>query len=137
MPDVDSGDTTRQGPDRSPWWLDNLADDATLEGAAMNGTAHGADAVREIVLKARELCEFQDVSLACDFGDNGFLEVHTASVRGEPLKVVLTVTCNAEGEAQELAVLHRPRNSLLLFSRLMREEFAGTPLAEHFLSDES
>jgi hypothetical protein len=34
-------------------------------------------------------------------------------------------------------VNHRPSNALLLFSRLMHEKFAGTPLAEHFLADES
>ncbi|WP_431968646.1 hypothetical protein [Actinacidiphila sp. bgisy160] len=120
-----------------PWWLDNLADDVTLEGAAMNGTAHGADAVRAIVVKARELYEFQDFSFADDFGDDGFLEIYESAVQGEAVKVVVTVTSNAEGEAQSLAVLHRPRHALLLFSRLMHEQFAGTPLAEHFLSDES
>jgi hypothetical protein len=130
-------DTDRQGLSYYPWWLDNLADDATLEGAAMNGTARGAKAVRTIVVKARELYEFQDFSYADDFSDNGFLEIYDASIQGEPLKVVVTVTRNAAGQAQDLAVLHRPRNALLLFSRLMHEKFAGTPLAEHFLSDDS
>ncbi|MGW1587991.1 hypothetical protein [Streptomyces sp. NPDC002386] len=132
----DSG-TDRQELDYYPWWLDELADDATLEGAAMNGTARGAKAVRTIVVKARELYEFQDFSYAGDFGDKGFLEIYDASVQGEPLKVVVTVTRNAAGQAQDLAVLHRPRHSLLLFSRLMHEKFAGTPLAEYFLSDGS
>ncbi|MFF3639446.1 hypothetical protein [Streptomyces sp. NPDC002250] len=131
------GDTDRQDLNYYPWWLDNLADDATLEGAAMNGTARGAEAVRTIVVKARELYEFQDFSYADDFGDNGFLEIYDSSIQGEPLKVVVTVTRNADGQAQDLAVLHRPRTSLLLFSRLMHEKFAGTPLAEHFLSDDS
>jgi len=27
---------------------------------------------------------------------------------------------------------YRPRSSLLLFSRLLGEKFAGTPIAEHF-----
>ncbi|MGW3356889.1 hypothetical protein ACWDFL_15915 [Streptomyces bungoensis] len=137
MTGTEHGDTDRQGLSYYPWWLDHLADDATLEGAAMNGTARGAEAVRTIVVKARELYEFQDFSYADDFGDNGFLEIYDSSIQGEPLKVVVTVTRNAEGQAQELAVLHRPRNSLLLFSRLMHEKFAGTPLAEHFLSDDS
>ncbi len=88
------------------------------------------------MVKARELYEFQDFSFTGDFGDNGFLEIYDASV-GEPMKVVVTVT-NAVGQAQELAVLHRPRNTLLLFSREMNKKFAGTPLAEHFLAaDES
>ncbi|MHB9847793.1 hypothetical protein ACSYGO_00955 [Streptomyces krungchingensis] len=137
MTSAERSATDRQGLTYYPWWLDNLADDATLEGGAMNGTARGAEAVRAIVVKARELYEFQDFSYAGDFGDNGFLEIYDASVKGEPLKVVVTVTRNAAGQAQDLAVLHRPRNSLLLFSRLMHERFAGTPLAEHFLSDDS
>jgi hypothetical protein len=137
MPGTKRGDTDRQDLNYYPWWLDNLADDATLEGAAMNGTARGAEAVRAIVVKARELYEFQDFSYADDFGDNGFLEIYDSSIEGEPLKVVVTVTRNADGQAQDLAVLHRPRTSLLLFSRLMHKKFAGTPLAEHFLSDDS
>ncbi|MGD1222130.1 hypothetical protein AB9Q10_27335 [Streptomyces krungchingensis] len=137
MTSAERSATDRQGLTYYPWWLDNLADDATLEGGAMNGTARGAEAVRAIVVKARELYEFQDFSYAGDFGDNGFLEIYDASVKSEPLKVVVTVTRNAAGQAQDLAVLHRPRNSLLLFSRLMHERFAGTPLAEHFLSDDS
>jgi ABC-type uncharacterized transport system permease subunit len=29
------------------------------------------------------------------------------------------------------------RNAMLLFSREMHKKFAGTPLADHFLADES
>ncbi len=101
----------------------------------MNGAARGAEAVRTIVVKARELYEFQDFSYAGDFGDNGFLEIYGASVLGEPMKVVVTVTRNDAGQAQEIAVHHRPRNTLLLFSREMNKKFAGTPLADHFLAD--
>lgn len=123
--------------DYYPLWLDNLADDVTLEGAAMNGTARGAEAVRSIVIEARGLYEFQDFAFTGEFGDNGFLEIYTSSVQGEPLGVVVVVTLNDEGKAQHLVVLHRPRNSLLLFSRLMHEKFAGTPIAEHFLAGDS
>jgi hypothetical protein len=137
MADMKHGNGDRQGLSYYPWWLDHLAEDATLEGAAMNGTARGAEAVRAIVVKARELYEFQDFTFVGDFGDDGFLEVYDSSVRGEPVKVVVTVTRNAAGQAQDLAVLHRPRSSLLLFSRLMHDRFAGTPLAEHFLADAS
>ena len=120
-----------------PWWLDKLAEDVTLEGAAMNGTARGAEAVRAIVVQARELYEFQDFKYAGDYGEDGFLEDYAASVQGEPLGVVVVVTRNADGNAQHLVVLHRPRSSLLLFSRLMYEKFAGTPNAEFFLAEES
>ena len=123
--------------DYYPEWLDNLADDVTLEAPAMNGTAHGAEDVRAIVVQARKLYEFQDFNFTGAYGDNGFLEDYTSQVQGEPLSVIVTVTRNAAGKAQHVVVNHRPRNTLLLFSRLMHEKFAGTPLAEHFLADES
>jgi hypothetical protein len=39
---------TYVGQPHYPHWLDNLADDATFEGAAMSGTARGARAVHSI-----------------------------------------------------------------------------------------
>jgi hypothetical protein len=120
-----------------PEWLDKLADDVTLEAPAMNGSAHGAEAVRAIVVEARKLYEFQDFNFTGSYGDDGFLEDYTSRVHGEPISVIVTVTRNAAGKAQHIVVNHRPRNSLLLFSRLMHEKFAGTPIAEHFLADES
>ena len=123
--------------DYYPEWLDNLADDVTLEAPAMNGTAHGAEAVRAIVVQARKLYEFQDFNFTGAYGDDGFLEDYTSQVHGEPISVIVTVTRNAAGKAQHIVVNHRPRNSLLLFSRLMHGKFARTSLAEHFLADES
>jgi len=132
-----SGDPARGRTDYYPAWLDNLADDVTCEGSAMNGAAQGAEAVRNIVVTARTLYEGQEFNFAGPYGDNGFLEDYTTQVRGEPLGVVVLVTRNAAGEAQHLVVNHRPRSSLLLFSRLMGEKFAGTPFAEHFVASES
>ncbi|TDW90532.1 hypothetical protein EV137_4352 [Kribbella pratensis] len=123
--------------DYYPTWLDNLADDVTLEGAAMEGTVRGADDVRSIVVGARELYEFQDFTFAGEYGDNGFLEDYATAVKGQPLGVVVVVNLNTVGKTQRLVVLHRPRGSLLLFSRLMHEKFAGTPIAHHFLATES
>jgi hypothetical protein len=123
--------------DYYPKWLDDLADDVTLEGAAMDGTVRGAEAVRSIVVGARELYEFQDFSFAGEYGDNGFLEDYATAVKGQPVGVVVVVNRNTAGETQRVVVLHRPRSSLLLFSRLMREKFAGTPIAHHFLAAES
>jgi hypothetical protein len=120
-----------------PLWLDNLAEDATLEGAAMNGTAEGREEVRSIIVTARKIYEDQEFSFAGDYGANGFLEDYTTRVRGEPTSVVVTVTRNAAGQAQHVVVNHRPRSSLLLFSRLMGERFAGTPIAKHFITSES
>ena len=98
----------------------------------MNGTAHGAEAVRAIVVQARKLYEFQDLNFTGHYGDDGFLEDYTSQVQGEPLKVIVTVTRNAAGKAQHIVVNHRPRSSVLLFARVMGEKYAGTPLAKYF-----
>lgn len=128
---------TYMGSPYYPWWLDNLADDVTGEGAAMQGTAQGAEAVRSIVVAARELYEHQEFSLTGDYGENGFLEDYHCQISGEPTSVVVTVTRNAAGKAQHLVVNHRPRSSVLLFARLMGERFAGTSLAKLFITSES
>ncbi len=125
---------TYMGADYYPAWLDNLADDVTLEAAAMDGTAHGAEDVRAILVAARRHYENQQFSYAGSCGDYGFLEDYTAEVRGHPIRVVVLVTHNATGQTQRVVVNHRPRSALLSFSRLMLEEFGGTPLARHWES---
>jgi hypothetical protein len=128
---------TYMGSPYYPWWLDNLADDATGEGAAMEGAVQGAEAVRAIVVAARELYEHQEFDFTGDYGDNGFLEDYTCQIRGQRTSVVVTVTRNAERKAQHIVVNHRPRSSVLLFAHLMGEKFAGTPLAQYFITSES
>jgi hypothetical protein len=132
-----SGDPARRRTDYYPWWLDNLADDVTAEGAFIEGALQGAEAVHSVVAYARTEYKYQEFNYAGDYGDNGFLEDYTTQVRGEPTGVVVTVTRNAAGEAQHLVVNHRPRSSVLLLARLMGEKFAGTPICEHFVASES
>jgi len=116
-----------------PAWLDSLADDVTIEGSAMNGAAHGAEAVRSIVTSIRALYHSQQFTFAGPYGDNGFLEDYTAQVRGgEPIGNVVLVTRNAAGQAQHIVANYRPRTALLHLSRLIGEQLAGTPYAEHF-----
>jgi hypothetical protein len=123
---------TYMGKDYYPEWLDNLADDVTIEAPAMDGIAEGADAARAIVVGARELYENQQFSYAGPCGGNGFLEDYTTEVRGQHMSVIVLVTRNAAGQAQRIVVNHRPRSALLFFSRAMLEKFAGTPLAKHW-----
>ena len=125
---------TYMGKPYYPEWLDNLADDVTLEAAAMDGTAIGADDVRSILVAARELYEHQVFSFTGPDADNGFLEQYTTPIKGQPTGVVVRVTRNAAGEAQHISVNHRPRSSVLLFSRLMGEKFADTAIGEHFIT---
>src|SRR3954453_18603813 len=99
MTSTGSSDPIRKPTAREyyPWWLDNLADDVTGEGAAMQGVMHGAEAVRKLVLAAAALYAQQTVDFTGDYGDKGFLEEYTCKIQGEPTSVVVTVTRNAAG----------------------------------------
>ena len=119
--------------DYRPVWLDNLADDVTIEGSAMNGVLQGAEAIRSIVAFIRTLYDGQEFSFAGPYGENGFLEDYTAQVRGgEQIGNVVLVARNAAGQAQRIVANYRPRTALLHLSRLIGEQLAGTPYAEHF-----
>ena len=120
-----------------PAWLDNMADDATVEGSMLDGVVQGGEAVRSVVLTIRSLYEHQVFKFAGPYGDNGFLEDYVAKVNGEPIGCVVLVTRNAAGQTQHVVASYRPRSSLLLFSRRLGEKFAGTPIAEHFAASES
>jgi len=120
-----------------PAWVNNMADNATVEGSMLNGAVQGADAVRSVVLTIRSLYEHQEFKFAGPYGENGFLEDYVAKVNGEPIGCVVLITRNAAGQTQHVVASYRPLSSLLLFSRLLREKFAGSPIAEHFAASES
>jgi hypothetical protein len=115
-----------------PAWLNNLADDVTLEGSMMDGAVQGAEPVRALLAYIRSLYERQEFSYAGPYGENGFLEDYTAVIRGEPIGNVVLIARNNSGETQHIVGNYRPRSTLLLLSRLVGEHFAGTPLSEHF-----
>jgi hypothetical protein len=123
--------------DYYPAWVNNMADDATVEGSMLDGVVQGADAVRSVVLMIRSLYEHQEFKFAGPYGDHGFLEDYVAKVNGEPIGCVVQVTRNAAGQTQHVVASYRPRTSLLLFARLLGEKFAGTPSAAHFAARES
>src|SRR6516225_804322 len=60
---------TVSAADYSPTWLNNLAEDVTLEGSMMNGAVQGADAALAIVGYIRTLYEHQEFSFAGPYGD--------------------------------------------------------------------
>src|SRR5262249_2322196 len=123
---------TYMGKPYYPLWLDNLADDVTLEAAAMDGTAHGAQDVRLIVVKAREVYDNQEFRFAGPVGDYGFVEDYNTQIGGVDTNVVVWVTFNAAGQTRQVVVNHRPRSALLSLSRLMLETFSATPPAKHW-----
>ena len=131
-----SGDPDPQLTDYYPEWLDNLADDVTLEGSAMDGFVQGPEAVRTVLVSIRGLYDYQKFNFAGPYGENGWLEDYTAGVRGEPIGNFTVVTRNAAGQTQHIVGNYRPRSTLLLLSRLINEHFAGTPYGDYFLASE-
>jgi hypothetical protein len=130
-------DSAGRFTDYYPAWIDNLADDVTVEGSLLDGAARGAEAVRTIVLTIRALYDHQEFNFAGAYGDNSWLEDYVAEVRGEPIGCVVLVSRDATGQARHIAANYRPRSSLLLLSRLVGEKLAGTPYAKYFLANES
>ena len=132
-----SGDVSRHRRDYRPAWLDNLADDVTMEGSVLTGIAEGPEAVRAILGFARTLYDYQEFNFVGSYGDNGFVEDYTSVVRGEPIGSVVVVRFNEAGQAARIVVNHRPLGSVLLWSQLMGEHFAGTRYAQYFLSHDA
>jgi hypothetical protein len=128
------GDPAGRFADYYPAWMDKLAVDIILEGSMLDGAVQGADAIRAVIGGVRELYARQDFNFAGPWGDNGFIEDYTAEVRGRPLGCLHLVTFNADGQTQHIAAHYRPLSSLLFFSRLLHERFAGTPYGERFLA---
>jgi hypothetical protein len=137
MTNPGTGDPARSLADYYPSWLDNLADDVTVEGSAMDGTAQGPEAIRAILGTIRTLYERQEFNFVGPYRDNGVLEDYTAQVRGEPIRCVVLVTRNAAGQTQHIVANYRPRSSLLVLSRLVGGKLAGTPYAVHFAAPET
>ena len=132
-----SGDASRHRRDYRPEWLDNLADDVTMEGSVLTGIAEGSEAIRAILGFARTLYEYQEFNFVGPYGDHGLVEDYTSLVRGEPIGSVVVVRFNKAGQAARIVVNHRPLRPVLLWSQLMGEHFAGTCYAQYFLSHDA
>ena len=124
--------------DYYPAWLDNLADDVTVEGSMLDGAVQGPDGVRKIVVSIRTVYgDSQQFHYVGPWGENGWLEDYIARVDGNPLGCVVLVTRNAAGQTERIVASYRPVSTVIRFSRLLREKFAGTPYAKYFLGVES
>src|SRR5271163_225315 len=55
MTTADTSNISQKPTSYYPWWLDNLAEDVTGEGAAMQGVLHGAECVHRLVTDARKI----------------------------------------------------------------------------------
>jgi hypothetical protein len=132
-----SGDIALHRHDYRPEWLENLADDVTLEGSVLTGIAEGPEAVTEILGFARTLYDYQEFNYLGPYGNNGLVEDYTSVVHGEPIGSVVVVRFDERGRTVRIVVNHRPLRSVILWSRLMGEHFAGTRLAQYFLSSDA
>ena len=100
---IGGGDPAGRFTDYYPAWLENLADDVTIEGSLLDGAALGPGAVRTIVGAIRTLYDHQVFNFAGAYGNNGWLEDYTAQVRGEPIGCAVLLTSNAAGQTQHVA----------------------------------
>ena len=132
---LDSGDPALK--DYYPAWLNNMADDATVEGSMLDGVVVGAEGVRSVVLTIKSLYNRQEFKFVGPYGDNGWIEDYVAEVHGEPLGCVVLVKSNDAGQTQHVVASYRPRSTVVYFARLLSEKFGGTPVAEHFAAGES
>jgi hypothetical protein len=132
MTPTGGGDPARNLADYYPAWLDNLADDVTLEGSMMDGFVQGPETVRAVLVSIRALYDYQKFNSVGAYGENGWIEDYTAGVRGQVIANITLITHNAAGQAERIVGNYRPRSTLLLLSRLLGEKFAGTPIGEHF-----
>ena len=120
-----------------PGWLKDIADDATLEGSMLDGVIEGPDGVRAVVLKIKSLYDRQEFLSVGPYGDNGWIEDYVAEFRGEPLGCVVMVKFDDVGQTQHVVASYRPRTSVVHFANVLADEFAGSPIADHFRSPDS
>lgn len=123
--------------DYYPAWVNNMADEATVEGSMLDGVVVGAENVRSIVLTIKSLYDRQEFRFVGPYRDNGWIEDYVAEVHGEPLGCVVLIERNGAGQTQHVLASYRPRTTVVHFARLLAEKFAGTPIAEHFAASES
>ena len=118
-------------------WLNDVAEDATLEGSFMDGVVVGREGLVTVLSKIRGLYEEQIFDSVGPYGENGWIEEYVVHVEGETLGGVVLIKRDEAGQTQHVIAGYRPRTSVLYLSRRLREELAGTPYAEHFASASS
>jgi hypothetical protein len=128
-----SGDPSKHRQDYRPGWLDDLADDVTIEGSMLTGIGEWPEAMRTILGFARTLYDYQEFNYVGPYGDHGFVEEYTSVVRGEadPRR------CGDPLQRGEPSRPNRPQPPAAalgaVWSKLMGGYFAGTQYARYFL----
>src|SRR3712207_3652466 len=112
-----SDDPTDKFTDYYPEWVNQLAEDVTLEGSMLDGVVQGRESVRNIVLAIRSLYEHQEWYFAGEVGDNVFIEDYISAVRGEPIGCVMLARYNSEGKVGHIAASRSEEHTSELQSR--------------------
>jgi hypothetical protein len=102
----------------------NLAEDVTFEGTAMNAVLRGREAVSDQLDVVIGFYEDKSESFSVDTGEYIVRENH-ATVDGRPIKAILVLHRNPEGQFDRVIVTHRPLSAALTFSRLVGESRIG------------
>jgi hypothetical protein len=118
--------------DYFPVWINNLADDVTLEGSLLNGFVQGPESVRSIVFCIRNIYDRQEFTFAGPFNENIFLENYTGWFRGTSVCCLVMLSRNSAGNVQHIAVSYRPFKALQLLSQLVREQLADSSFGKQF-----
>jgi hypothetical protein len=115
-----------------PTWLNNMADDAPLEGSLLDGAVQGAAAVRSIVATIRSLYDRKEHKFAGPCGDNGFLEDYVAEVRGAPIGCIFLVTRGAARQTRHVGGELPPTQLAAALVPLAAREVCGHPICGAF-----
>ena len=144
-----SGDASRHRRDYRPEWLDNLADDVTIEGSVLTGIVEGPEAIRAILGFARQLYDYQEFNYVGRYGDDGFARVsymiRSAAPRqhrqthhppGRAMHQPSTDAGLTMFEVQQRVSHKDPTLTARVYTHLMRERFdEGRQRLEGYMTD--
>lgn len=104
-----------------PFWLANLAENATLEATVLKRPVEGRADILSVIKHAVSLYEFQQHSYKGEIGSGLYMESYRSQIQGMPIETLLMAHLNERGEADSVVINHRPLKAALLFSNLMWE----------------
>ena len=128
------GDPAARFADYHPAWVDKMAERRDPRGVDPWTGPCGARTPSAPSSAGPASCTTVRTSISSVRGATTPSSRSPRQVRGTPVGAIHLITFNADGEAQHIVVNYRPISSLMFFSRLLREKFAGTPYAEYYLA---
>jgi hypothetical protein len=109
----------------------------TVEGSMLDGAVQGAEAVRTIVATIRTVYgASQEFHFTGPWGRTAGSRTTSLGSTTSPLAASFWLRATPLGRRSRVVASYRPVSTVLYFSRLLREKFAGTPYAKYFLDGE-